>query len=199
MRKILCLSTFLLALCASSLAQKNELAFSAGGKITPSVGATTNQTTFSKTFAFEANYATELADVSAAALHLEFPLVATPSTDLTTSNLAAVKSYSSIFFTPALRLKIASKSVFSPWISAGGGLVHFNPSSTTVGGATTTVKGSTKSAVQGGAGADFHPPLLPVAFRVEVRDFYTGVPNLNTIGIKVRHNLFAGGGVVLRF
>lgn len=199
MRKFSYLAAFLLALCAGGFAQKNELAVSVGGKITPSVGATTNQTTFSKTFAFEANYAAELADVAVASLHLEFPLVASPASDLTTSNLTAVKSYSSIFFTPALRLKLASKAVFSPWISAGGGLAHFNPSSTTVGGATITTKSTTKSAVQGGAGADFHPPLLPVAFRVEVRDFYTGIPNLNTIGIKVRHNLFVGGGVVLRF
>lgn len=125
--------------------------------------------------------------------------MASPSVDLTTTNLTAVKSYSSFFFTPALRLKIVPASVFSPWISAGGGLVHFNPSSTTVGGTTTTVNSTTKSAVQGGAGFDIHPPLLPVAFRAEVRDFYTGIPNLNTIGIKVRHNLFAGGGVVLRF
>jgi hypothetical protein len=38
-----------------------------------------------------------------------------------------------------------------------------------------------------------------VALRGEVRDLYTGIPNLNTVGIKVRHNLFVGGGVVLRF
>jgi hypothetical protein len=200
MRKPIYLATFLLALCASGFAQKNELAFVLGGKITPSVGATTNQTTFSKTFAFEANYAAELADVGAAALHLEFPFVAAPaSTKLTTSNLTAVKDYSSYFFTPALRLKAVPKAAFSPWLSAGGGIAHFNPGSTTVGGITTTVKSTTKSAVQLGAGADIHPPLLPVAFRAEVRDVYTGIPNLNTIGIKVRHNLFVGGGIVLRF
>jgi hypothetical protein len=199
MRKLSCLAAIWLALGVAGLAQKNELAVAVGGKITPSVGASTNQTTFSKTFAFEANYATELIDVSAASLHLEFPFVAAPSVDLTTNNLTAAKSYSSIFFTPALRLKLVPKGVISPWISAGGGLAHFSPSNTTVGGATVTSKATTKSAVQGGAGLDFHPPLLPVAFRAEVRDFYTGIPNLNTIGIKVRHNLFVGGGVVLRF
>ena len=199
MRKLSCLAVLALALGAAGFAQKNEVAVDVGGKFTPSVGPTGNQTTFSKTLAFEANYATELVDVSAAAVHLEFPFVAAPSVDLTTNNLTAVKSYSSIFFTPSLRLKLVSKSVISPWISAGAGLAHFSPSSTTVGGATTTTKATTKSAVQGGAGLDFHPPLLPVAFRAEVRDFYTGIPNLNTIGIRVRHNLFVGGGVVLRF
>jgi hypothetical protein len=125
--------------------------------------------------------------------------VASPSTDLTTSNLAAVKSYSSIFFTPSLRLKILPETPFSPWISAGGGLAHFGPGSTAQAGTTVTTTSTNKSAVQAGVGADFHPPLLPVAFRFEVRDFYTGIPNLNTVNIKVRHNLLVGGGLVLRF
>lgn len=199
MRKTLLVITFLAGACLNGYAQKNELAFVAGAKITPSVGPTGNQTTFSTTFAFEANYAAELAHVPAIAAHLEFPFVASPSTNLTTSNLTALKSYNTIFFTPALRLKLLPGSPFSPWISAGGGLVHFSPGSTTQAGTTVSTSGSTKSAVQAGAGADFHPPLSPLAFRVEVRDFYTGIPNLNTVSIKVRHNLLVGGGVVLRF
>ncbi len=199
MRKQLLVVSFLTVFCLNGFAQKNELAVIAGAKITPQVGSTTNQTTFATKFAFEANYAAQLAHVPTLSLHLEFPFVASPSTDLTTSNLTAVKSYSSFFFTPALRLKILPESPFSPWISAGGGFAHFNPSSTTQAGTTVTTDSTTTSAVQAGVGADFHPPLLPVAFRFEVRDFYTGIPNLNTVNIKVRHNLLAGGGIVLRF
>jgi opacity protein-like surface antigen len=199
MRKTLFVVSFLTAFCLNGFAQKNELAVIAGAKITPQVGNTTNQTTFATKFAIEANYAAQLAHVPAVSLHLEFPFVASPSTDLTTSNLTAVKSYSSFFFTPALRLKILPESPFSPWISGGGGFAHFNPSSTTQAGTTVTTDSTTTSAVQAGAGADFHPPLLPVAFRFEVRDFYTGIPNLNTVNIKVRHNLLVGGGIVLRF
>ena len=200
MRKnLLVVVSFLTVFCLNGFAQKNELAVIAGAKITPQVGSTTNKTTFSTKFAFEANYAAQLAHVPAISLHLEFPFVASPSTDLTTADLTAVKSYSAIFFTPALRLKILPESPFSPWISAGGGLAHFSPSSTTLAGTTVTTDSTTKSAVQAGVGADFHPPLLPVAFRFEVRDFYTGIPNLNTVSIKVRHNIMAGGGIVLRF
>jgi hypothetical protein len=199
MRKTLLVVSFLTVFCLNGFAQKNELAVIAGAKITPKVGSTTNQTTFATNFAIEGNYATQLAHVPALSLHLEFPFVASPSTDLTTSNLAAVKSYSSIFFTPALRLKILPETPFSPWISAGGGLAHFGPGSTTQAGTTVTTTSTNKRAVQAGVGADFHPPLLPVAFRFEVRDFYTGIPNLNTVNIKVRHNLLVGGGLVLRF
>lgn len=199
MRKTLVVVSFLIVFCLSGFAQKNEIAVIAGAKITPKVGSTSNETTFSTNFAFEANYATQLAHVPAVSLHLEFPFVAAPSTDLTTSNLTAVKSYSSIFFTPALRLKILAGAPFSPWISAGGGLAHFGPGSTTQAGTTVNTTSTNKGAVEAGVGADFHPPLLPVAFRVEARDFYTGIPNLNTVNIKVRHNILVGGGVVLRF
>jgi hypothetical protein len=199
MHKAIFVLSVVIGLSLNSFAQKNELALVAGAKITPTVGSGSTQTSFATTFAFEANYAAQLAHVPAVALHLEIPALFTPSTDLTTSNVTALKSYSSFFVTPALRLKLVPETSFSPWISAGGGIVHFNPGSTTQGGTTVNTHSVTKGAAQAGVGADFHPPLLPVAFRVEVRDFYTGLPDLNTVGIKVRHNLLVGGGVVLRF
>ncbi|HET9182003.1 MAG TPA: hypothetical protein VFP59_07710 [Candidatus Angelobacter sp.] len=199
MRRIIVVLGLLTGLCLTASAQQNELALVAGAKITPTVGSGANQTNFATTFAFEANYATQLAHVPAVALHLEIPVLFTPSTDITTSNVTTLKSYSSFFVTPALRLKLLPGSPFSPWISAGGGIVHFNPSSTTQGGTTVNTQSVTKGAAQAGVGADIHPPLLPVAFRFEVRDFYTGLPNLNTVSIKVRHNLVVGGGIVLRF
>lgn len=199
MRKAILVVSFVASLCLNGFAQKNELALVAGAKITPTVGTGTTQTKFATTFAFEANYAAQLAHVPAVALHLEIPALFTPSTDITSSNLTALKSYSSFFVTPALRLKLAPETSFSPWISAGGGIVHFNPGSTTQGGTTVNTHSVTKGAAQAGLGADFHPPLLPVAFRMEVRDFYTGLPDLNSVTIKVRHNLLVGGGLVLRF
>jgi hypothetical protein len=199
MRKTILVATFVAGLCCYSFAQKNELALVAGAKITPMVGSGTTETSFATTFAFEANYAAQLAHVPALALHLEIPALFTPSTDLTTSNVTALKSYSSFFITPALRLKVLPGSPVSPWISAGGGIVHFNPGSTTQGGTTVNTQSVTKGAAQAGVGADIHPPLLPVAFRVEVRDFYTGLPDLNSVTIKVRHNVLVGGGLVLRF
>ena len=199
MRRIILVLGLSMGLCLSAFAQHNELALVAGAKVTPTVGSGTNKTDFATTFAFEANYATQLVHVPTVALHLEIPVLFTPSTDITTSNLTALKSYSSFFVTPALRLKLIPEASFSPWISAGGGIVHFNPGSTTQGGTTVNTQSVTKGAVQAGVGADIHPPLLPVAFRFEVRDFYTGLPNLNTVSIKVRHNLLVGGGVVLRF
>jgi hypothetical protein len=199
MRKMILVVSFITGLCLNGFAQKNEVALIGGAKITPTVGSSGSETTFATTFAFEANYAAQLVHVPAVALHLEIPVLFTPSTDISTSNLTTLKSYSSFFVTPALRLKLVPGSPFSPWISAGGGIVHFNPGSTTQGGTTINTHSVTKSAVQAGVGADIHPPLLPLAFRLEARDFYTGLPDLNTVGIEVRHNLMVGGGIVLRF
>jgi hypothetical protein len=199
MRKMILVVSFITGLCLNGFAQKNEVALVAGAKITPTVGSSGSETTFATTFAFEANYAAQLVHVPAVALHLEIPVLFTPFTDISTSNLTTLKSYSSFFVTPALRLKLVPGSPFSPWISVGGGIVHFNPGSTTQGGTTINTHSVTKSAVQAGVGADIHPPLLPLAFRLEARDFYTGLPDLNTVGIKVRHNLMVGGGIVLRF
>lgn len=199
MRNAIFVVTLVAGLSCNGFAQRNELALVAGAKITPTVGSGTTETSFATRFAFEANYAAQLAHVPAIALHLEIPALFTPSTDLTTSSPTALRSYSSFFITPALRLKLLPGSPVSPWVSAGGGIVHFNPGSTTQGGTTVSTQNVTKGAAQAGVGADLHPPLLPVAFRVEVRDFYSGLPDLNSATIKVRHNLLVGGGLVLRF
>lgn len=195
---IICISIFTL----SGFAQRSELAFVVGAKVTPSVGTAfnLNQLSIGTTPVFEGNYAARLVQVPAAALHLEFPIVGSTSADLTTANLTAVKSYSALFFTPSLRLKFVPKSPISPWISAGGGLAHFSPSSMTVAGAPATVSSTTKGAFQGGAGFDFHLPAFPIALRIEARDFYTGKPNLSSVSVfNVRHNIIVGGGVVFRF
>jgi hypothetical protein len=201
MQKLICLGALLLGLSLSASAQSNELAFVAGAKVTPSVGtsAAGNQTTFSTSFAFEGNYAARLAHVPFVALHLEFPVVASPTTNLTSNNLTAVSSYSSVFFTPALRLKLVPGAPVSPWFSAGYGIAHFGPGSTDQAGTGINAKSTTKGAAEGGVGLDFHAPLLPIAFRVEARDFYTGIPNLNTLSIRARNNILVGGGIVLRF
>lgn len=209
MRKLMVISVFLLGVCGSVVAQKNELAVVLGAKITPSVGSASNGTQGSvdTTFAFEANYAHQLVHVPALALHLEFPVAVTPSANFSTATLTNAVSYSTVFFTPSLRLKFGPPGAAAAvWISAGGGLAHFNPSST---GACVAAVGllcppapssTTKGAVQGGAGLDYHPGLMPFAFRLEARDFYTGIPNLGVFpAIKVRNNILAGAGIVFRF
>jgi len=200
MSKNLVVLTVFLTVALGAGAQQNEVALLGGAKVTPSVGAGTSQTTFATTFAFEANYAHRLAHAPFVSLQLEFPAVFTPASTVTTGVSTAARDYSSIFFTPALRLKLAPSAPISPWISAGGGISHFNPNATNQAGGTSTAQSTTKGAAQAGVGFDYHAPVLPLAFRIEARDFYAGIPNLGTFpALKVRHNIFVGGGLAFYF
>jgi hypothetical protein len=66
-------------------------------------------------------------------------------------------------------------------------------------GGASGAKSSTEGALQVGAGADFGVYRKSIALRAEVRDFYTGAPNLGVPGINLRHNVIVGGGIVFRF
>jgi opacity protein-like surface antigen len=202
MRKIVLVSFFVVALCLSASAQ-NDLAIVLGVKVTPSgTGSTSTGSStvdVDKAFAFDATFAHDLRSVPEVALQLELPVVAVPTADISSSTLLTSKSYSSIYFTPGLRLRLGTSLPVSPWFSAGGGIAHFSPSSTTQAGSPSGASSTTKGAFQIGAGLDFKAPVLPIGVRLEVREFYAGVPNLGLPHLDLHHNIFAGGGLVFRF
>jgi len=138
-----------------------------------------------------------------AALYFEVPVAGIPSQTLhlTTAPSTVFAHMSSFYVTPGLRLKVLPGSPIAPFVSLGGGLAHYSLGS----GA------NNKGALQYGGGLDFK--LAPfVGLRGEVRDFVTGDPNFSLAnplagGFKAssnqsglhRHNILAGGGIVLRF
>jgi opacity protein-like surface antigen len=200
MRKIIFLFSVILGIGIAASAQSNELGLVVGVKVTPSVdAATTFKTSFNNSVTFEASYATKLAGTPGVALQLEVPFIAAPNTKLNTSNLFASKSYSSYYLTPGLRLKLAPDSVFSPWIAAGAGFVHFNPSATNLAGGASGLSSTTKAAYDVGGGVDIHPKGLPLAFRAQARELYTGIPSLSIPKISIHNNVLVSGGVVFRF
>jgi hypothetical protein len=155
---------------------------------------------FGDSIAFGLNYGHKLKDFKGMGLTAELPIVVAPDTDLNTGKNLVPASYKAFFVTPSARLNFFSGSAVSPWVSAGGGYVHFkqaghllyygpNP------GPTSTNTG----AVQFGAGLDVWP-WQRVGFRLEARDFYSGHPDLNVnTGRSMQHNYFVAGGVLLRF
>ena len=202
MRKIFVFTGFLLAICLSAAGQSNELALTAGVKITPSgtAGAgAPNSVDVDKAFAVEGSFAHDLKSVPMVALQLELPVVAVPTADVPRGSVLSSKSYSSIYFTPGFKLRFGSKLPINPWIAAGAGIAHFNPSSTTQTGTPSGASSTTKGAFEAGGGLDFKATIFPIAFRLEVREFFTGVPNLGIPRLDLHHNIFAGGGIVFRF
>ena len=110
------------------------------------------------------------------------------------------RDYKSFFVTPAVRANLFPGAGISPWVSFGGGLGHFSENASLEFGGTNPGKtGSTSGVFQAGLGLDVRV-LLSLRLRGEVRDFYSGVPQLNVdTGKNRQHNYFVGGGVVQHF
>ena len=110
--------------------------------------------------------------------------------------------YAYYFMTGHLKAKFYANSKLSPWLSAGVGYARFNEKPPSA--ALTFNQGTGRSTIELGAGFDTQPvghvASLPVAFRVEIRDFYSGLPDYGlTLVHSKQHNVVLGGGLVLRF
>jgi opacity protein-like surface antigen len=99
-----------------------------------------------------------------------------------------------------LRANLFPDNGISPWVSAGGGFGYFKENSTLEsGGANPGKTGTTTGIFQFGAGLDVKL-FSRVSVRGEVRDFFSGVPQLNVdIGKTRQHNFLVGAGVVYHF
>lgn len=200
------LALMFLTVSTCALAQKSEVAFVAGSTFSPGVTGhgvcgdaipgcitPTTPTHFSidQGFTFEGSYAYRLADFKLASVHLEVPLVFSPSRKANTFSQLNRDTFSTFFFTPSVKLKLLPASGVSPFLSAGGGMAHF-------------VDGTTANtgAFQLGGGLDFKTHLPLLGFRVEARDFITGRPGTNSFGNVTSDHLqhiFVGGGITLHF
>lgn len=213
------LTLFVLLLSTAALAQKADAAFVVGGSFVSDSTATfavpclrppcpaspafisTVQTPH-QVF-LEGALGIQLLDAKVASLHLEVPVAGIPSqtVHLSTAPSAVFAHMSSTYVTPGFRLKLLPVAPISPFVSLGAGWAHYSLAS----GATN------KGALEYGGGLDFKTGIPFLGFRGEVRDFVTGDPNFGFVGSVGglqgssnqsglhRHNILAGGGVVLRF
>jgi Outer membrane protein beta-barrel domain len=191
-------------LTASAFAQKNELTGIIGRTFISDQGVQNvnlfnNDVHFGKGLTFEVNYGRQLMGEGFARLTFEVPAVFNFDTDLNFAANSVPEAYSSFFITPSLRANIFASTAISPWISVGGGVGHFSPSSNLEFGGPSNAKGSTSGVFQAGIGLDVR--LKPHwTLRGEARDFWTGSPDLLVdTGKSRQHNYFVGGGVVWRF
>ena len=162
---ILLFSCLVSTLCHS---QSNDLAISAGGMFSPNSGRSGACVAVlgapcllsgpaEAGFSLEGTFAHRLANLHLASFHLELPVLGTPN------RTAPRTSYSAIFFTPGIRVRL-SLPAFSPFLSVGGGLAHFSNGSSTNGTNTT-------GALQRAGGVDVRTPIEFIGLRGEVREF----------------------------
>jgi opacity protein-like surface antigen len=190
-RSAIYLSILLAAVSLLSLpafAQSNELGVTVGGyfPINSPVSADT-------AFAIGGSFAHRVASVPLVSLYFEVPAFGTfnSTANIVGSTLTRPK-YSALFVTPGLKLKLAPSFPVSPYFVAGGGLAHFSKSNVATSDTTNT------GVFDVGGGLDFK--IAPyVGLRTEVRDFYSGSPNVTTNFTSREHQLIASAGLVLRF
>jgi hypothetical protein len=151
-------------------------------------------------FSLEGNYGRRFLDLGLIALTGEVPFVVNVGENPHFNLNLVPKDYKSFFVTPSLRANLFPDHGLSPWVSLGGGFGYFKESSTLQnGGANPGKTGTTSGILQAGAGLDVRL-FTRFSLRGEIRDFYTGVPQLNVdIGKSRQHNFFVGGGVIFHF
>ena len=196
MSKFLKIAIVVFAFSIVAVAQKTELALTVG-----IYHPVHNNFSSDNAFAIEGNIARRLAAIPFFALYFEVPVAGTLDSKVPASALTSAGTYSSIFVAPGLRLKAAPGFPISPYVAVGGGLAHFSRS------ASQTPSGSGSSVNKGvfdvGGGIDMKiAPFL--SLRAEVRDFYSGSPELTLNQVTGtfsdrQHNILGTAGLVLRF
>lgn len=178
---------FILMMSVFASAQAHELAITAGGQFPYN-----NQFDSGASFAVGANYAGRLIHIPLAALYVELPVVVGPKS---VTRLPSRSNYSSLFITPGLKLKLAPEFPVSPYVAAGIGYARFHQDAN---GSVSSQSVNTEVYDFGG-GLDFK--IAPfISWRGEVRDFYSGFPDFNSLPNTGRqHNVIAQTGLVLRF
>jgi hypothetical protein len=154
---------------------------------------------------FEAGYARVLHASPVFSISAEVPVVFNLDEDLGSGGDVVPSDYRQIFVTPAARVNLFPFTAFSPWVSLGGGFAHFSESKNLNYYGTNPGGSSTSGVLEVGAGLDLNPwkggGLRRLGFRGQVRDFWSGTPDLPLAdtGKTRQHNYFVGGGVILHF
>jgi opacity protein-like surface antigen len=188
------------ALVSNAPAQQHEIGLTLGalaGKAKGSPGGALDSGTG---VALQANYGYRLFGSRHFALSGEVHFLAGPLQEVSSSNPAATRDFSSLYVTPGIRVKFRPAARLSPYAVVGGGYALFEQSTSRIDGSPNAApRYIHRAALNFGGGMDF-PLWRFVGARWEVRDFYSGSPAFNTVtaggGL---HNVVAGGGLVLRF
>lgn len=183
-------------LIGSAFAQKNDVALTGGGYL-----EVTNPLNLGAAWALEGSYARRFAHVPVLSFSWEVPVAGSSGSSIPTiAGLNIATSYSSLFVTPGLRVRLAPSFFLSPYVAAGIGLGHFNK--TLITGVNTS---NNTLAIDIGGGLDMK--ILPhTSLRGEIRDFNSGgldipaVPSfISTVSTSRLNNLFITAGISIKF
>jgi len=201
----------------TSAQEKNEVGLNIGATLTPSeslapgtslIGPSGNvlpnrSLNFDSSLALGAEYNRRIVSGSRVAFYGGIDFLASPK-DVQLSQVTqnAPKSYAYIFLTPHVRAKFNPQRGLSPWLELGGGYARFL--SAVPPAATAFERGRNTGAFEFGGGVDthsvFHVFKIPIGFRLEVRDFYSGLPDYNVkVTGNLQNNVAFSAGLLIRF
>lgn len=188
MRKSL-LGVLCLFIAVGAQAQKNDIALTGGGYFNVS-----SPLSLGAAPALEGTFAHRIASLPLLGIYAELPVAGSFSSNIPTlSGLTVARSYTSLFITPGVRVRLAPSFPISPYIAAGLGYARFNREA--FNGPTSA---NSTFAFDIGGGLDLK--ILPiVGLRAEVRDFNSGGIGLETLALGRQNNLFVTAGIALRF
>jgi len=190
------------ALALPLRAQKQDLTLSLGGFVGQTRGfdgPTTGQVDISSDKNFGLNYGFRFLHSNAADLIGELEFVAIPNQSLTSANAVVPVLYASLYVAPGFRVKFFPGARLSPWGALGGGYGLYEEADRLSNGQVTSNRLLSRGVFDFGGGLD-HRLIRFVGLRAEVRDFYSGNPNINVhLDSSAQHNLVANGRIVLHF
>jgi len=182
--------------------QSQELTFSLGGisgqtRSLRGSPAETAQIAADRTLGI--NYGHHLTGTRVAALYGEIEFVAIPNRGVTSTTAVVAQNYASLYVTPGVRLKLFPHWRFSPWGAIGGGYALYEDSNQLSNGQNTATRFLNRGVFTYGGGLDYRL-FRSIGLRGEIRDFFSGNPNLNVaLSSSTQHNIVASGGVILHF
>ncbi|MFY9562456.1 MAG: outer membrane beta-barrel protein [Terriglobales bacterium] len=204
-KRLAALLVFVVILISAACAQQNEVSATLGRTFVSSQriqGANFSNPNihFGNGITVGGNYSRLLKTYGLFGISGEVPFAYGFDMDLNTGENLIPEGYKSFFVTPAVRVNFFPDQGVSPWVSAGGGYGYFKQSSQLVFGGPNPGKTSTNTGVfEFGAGLDVWP-WHNWGLRLEARDYYSGVPDLNVTTVRSRqHNYYVGGGFIRRF
>jgi len=153
---------------------------------------------------FEVDYARHILGTDLYEVSGEVPAVFNLDEDLNSGGPVVPIDYKEIFVTPSVRVNLFPATKVSPWVSFGGGFGRFSENKNLLYSGTNPGGSSTTGVIQAGFGLDVSPfqrRFSRLSIRGEVRDFWSGTPNLPLAdtGKTRQHNFFLGGGVIWHF
>ena len=201
--KLLLSVVIIMATVSITAAQKHEIAFTSGGLKVGERVFNFPQPGFLKFktgFTYQFNYAQRIIDAKIASLYWEVPVAVTPKTRVTGTNALSPSTYSSLFFSPGLKVKLFPVGRYSPYAGLGFNVSRFNQGSTLINNQPNPNRESETTAGLTIAGGLDVKVISKLSIRGEVRDFYAEVPPLNINALRNRqHNALISAGVVVRF